>query len=444
MDFTKLPNDIGAEQAILGSMIMDSSAVNLVMDKITDDYFYREDNRLIFEAMMNITSNNKQIDLVTLSDELKTMKVFDKVGGYVYIASLPDRTPTTSNVLQYVDIVVEKYNMREIIKTGNDMIALGLDDSQESDSILNLAEKNIFNLTIRKRQKGVESIQEIVSRTIQDLQELSQNHDGITGIPTGYIDFDARVGGLHKSNLIILAARPGMGKSALATNIATNIAMKAGKPVLMFNLEMSKSEITKRILSSEAMVKNDKITKGMLSDSDWNKIAFAATKITESGLYIDDTPGINIMEIRSRARKLKMEKPDLSLIVIDYLQLIQPLAKKNTTREQEISEISRSLKMLAKELDIPIIALSQLSRAVEKGREGTKRPQLSDLRESGAIEQDADVVLFIYREGYYDKDSEVGNQAQIIIAKNRAGATGDVDVLWIPEHTKFVNLRKSE
>lgn len=253
------------------------------------------------------------------------------------------------------------------------------------------------------------------------------------------------LGGFQKSNLIILAARPGMGKSALAINIATHVASKEDKTVLVFNLEMSKNELAKRILASESMINNDKLNKGMMSAEDWQKIAVTSGNLSEVKLFIDDTPGINMMEIRSRARKLKMERDDLSLIVIDYLQLIQPLAKKNTTREQEISEISRSLKMLAKELDVPIIAISQLSRNVEKARESShKKPQLSDLRESGAIEQDADMVLFIFREGYYDKDSELGNQAQIIIAKHRGGSIGEVDVLWMPEYTKFVNFGRSE
>lgn len=439
------PNDFASEQAILGSMLIDKLAVIEAANRITHEYFYRPEHQIIFEAMENLFNKNIPIDLLTVTEELTTAKMFDKVGGYEYLATLPDTVPTTANIEQYVDIVEEKYNLRQIIETGNQMISLGFDDSRKSDDILNLAEQNIFDLTIKKNTVGVEDINKILSQTIVNLEELSKNKTDVTGVPSGFIDLDARTGGFQKSNLIILAARPGMGKSALAINIATHVAAKEDKTVLVFNLEMSKNELAKRILSSEAMINNDKLNKGMMSAEDWQKIAVTSGNLSEAKLFIDDTPGINMMEIRSRARKLKMEREDLSLVVIDYLQLIEPLSKKNATREQEISEISRSLKILAKELDVPIIAISQLSRNVERAKESSnKKPQLSDLRESGAIEQDADMVLFIFREGYYDKDTELGNQAQIIIAKHRGGSTGEVDVLWMPEYTKFVNLGRSE
>ncbi len=439
------PNDMAAEQAVLGSILLDKVAMIEASDRITHEYFYRPEHQVIYEAIETLFNKNIPIDLVTVAEELTVTKMFDKVGGYDYLTSLTDAVPTTKNIIQYVDIVVEKYNLRQIIETGNSMISLGYDDSKKSDDILNLAEQNIFDLTIKKDSVGVEEINKILSDTIIELEELSKNKTGVTGVPTGFIDLDSRTGGFQKSNLIVLAARPGMGKSALAINIATHVASKENKTVLVFNLEMSKAELAKRIIASESMINNDKLNKGMMNAADWQKIAVTSGNLSEAKLFIDDTPGINMMEIRSRARKLKMERDDLSLVVIDYLQLIQPLGRRNGTREQEISEISRSLKILAKELNVPIIAISQLSRNVERARESThKRPQLSDLRESGAIEQDADMVLFIFRESYYDKDSELGNQAQIIISKHRGGSTGEIDILWLPEYTKFVNFGTSE
>ncbi len=439
------PNDMAAEQAVLGSILLDKVAMIEASDRITHQYFYRPEHQIIYEAIETLFNKNIPIDLVTIAEELTTTKMFDKIGGYDYLTSLTDAVPTTTNIVQYVDIVVEKYNLRQIIDTGNNMISLGYDDSKKSDDILNLAEQNIFDLTIKKDSVGVEEINKILSDTIIELEELSKNKTGITGVASGFVDLDNRTGGFQKSNLIVLAARPGMGKSALAINIATHVATKEDKTVLVFNLEMSKAELAKRIIASEAMINNDKLNKGMMGTADWQKIALTSGSLSEAKLFIDDTPGINMMEIRSRARKLKMERDDLSLIVIDYLQLIQPLGRRNGTREQEISEISRSLKVLAKELNVPVIAISQLSRNVEKAKESSnKRPQLSDLRESGAIEQDADMVLFIFRESYYDKDSDLGNQAQIIIAKHRGGSTGEIDILWLPEFTKFVNFGASE
>lgn len=439
------PNDLAAEQAVLGSMLLDRMAVIEASNRITHEYFYRPEHRMIYEAMENLFNKDIPIDLVTIREELTILKMFDKIGGYDYLTVLSNSVPTTTNIEKYIDIVEEKYNLRKIIDAGNAMISFGYDEVKDSDDILNLAEQQIFELTVDKNQVGVEGINKILSQTIIDLEQLSKNKTGVTGVPSGFIDLDNRTGGFQKSNLIILAARPGMGKSALAINMATHVAQKENKTVLVFNLEMSKHELAKRIIASESMINNDKLNKGMLSADDWQKIAVTSGNLSDVKLFIDDTPGINMMEIRSRARKLKMERDDLSLIVIDYLQLIQPTSRRNGTREQEISEISRSLKILAKELNVPVIALSQLSRNVEKAKESSdKRPQLSDLRESGAIEQDADMVLFIFREGYYDKDSEMGNQAQLIISKHRGGSVGEVDLLWMPEYTKFVDLGRAE
>ena len=303
------------------------------------------------------------------------------------------------------------------------------------------AEKKIFNIMQDKNQKGYSPIKDILVDSFTELEELYNRKEHITGVPTGFADLDYRTAGLHGSELILVAARPAMGKSAFALNIATNAALRGNTPVAIFSLEMSKAQLVNRILCSEAMVDSNKVRTGKLEDEDWGKLAEAIGPLSETGIYIDDTPGISVMEIRAKCRKLKLEK-NIGLVVIDYLQLVQGSNKRNGSREQEISEISRSLKILAKELDVPVIALSQLSRAVEQRPD--HRPMLSDLRESGAIEQDADIVMFLYRDDYYNEDSEKKNVAEVIIAKHRGGSTGTVDLGWLGSYTKFVNLSKRD
>lgn len=317
----------------------------------------------------------------------------------------------------------------------------GYDETEDVDNILELAEKKVFDLSQNKSTKGYSSIKDVLVSSLTEIEKLYNQKGRISGITTGFTDLDRQTSGLHNSDLIILAARPAMGKSAFAINIATNAALKDKVPVAIFNLEMSKEQVVNRILCSEAMVDSNKVRTGQIEDNDWMKLASASGVLSEAPIYIDDTPGISIMEIRAKCRKLKMEK-NIGLIVIDYLQLIQGSSnKKNVSREQEISEISRSLKILAKELDVPVIALSQLSRAAEQ-RKDDHRPMLSDLRESGAIEQDADIVMFIYREDYYNPETENKNVAEIILAKHRGGSTGTVNLAWLSNYTKFANLQR--
>ena len=440
MDIGKIPpHDIEAEQAILGSMLTDKDAVISSIEVLKEDAFYREDNKAIYAAIVNLYAKNEPIDIITVKAELVEAGSFERVGGMEYLASLPDKVPTTANVEKYIKIVDEKYMLRNLIQSANQLIALGYDETEEVDKILDKAEKEIFDLSQRKNVAGYSAMKDILVESFAELEKLYNQKGHITGVATGFSDLDYKTSGFHGSELIILAARPAMGKSAFAINIATNAAVQNKIPVAIFNLEMSKEQIGNRVLCSEAMVDSNKIKTGQLEDSDWMKLVSTLGILSDAPIYVDDTPGISIMEIRAKCRKLKIEK-NIGLVVIDYLQLIQASGKRNGSREQEISEISRSLKILAKELDIPVIALSQLSRGAEKRDE--KRPMLSDLRESGAIEQDADIVIFLYRDDYYNENSEEKNVAEIIMAKHRGGATGTVKLAWMPSYTKFANLER--
>ena len=439
MELGKIPpHDIEAEQAILGSMLTDKDAVISAIEVLKEDAFYREDNKAIYAAILSLYAKSEPIDIITVKAELVENGNFERIGGLEYLAELPERVPTTSNVDRYIKIVEEKAMLRSLISTANELVSLGYNETEEVDSIMDLAEKKVFDLAQKKNTKGYTPIKDVLVESFAKLEELYNQKGKISGKTTGFTDLDLRTSGLHNSDLIIVAARPAMGKSAFAINIATNLAL-SGTPVAIFNLEMSKEQVGNRILCSEAMVDSNKIRTGQVEDEDWMKLASTLGRLSEAPIYIDDTAGISIMEIRAKCRKLKLEK-DIGLVVIDYLQLIQGSGKRNSSREQEISEISRSLKILAKELDIPVIALSQLSRGVEKRDD--KRPMLSDLRESGAIEQDADIVMFLYRDDYYNEDSEKKNVAEVILAKHRGGATGTVDLAWLPSYTKFANLEK--
>lgn len=440
MDIGKIPpHDVEAEQAVIGSMLTDKEAVASSIEVLKEEDFYREDNRIIYSAMLNLYNRAEPIDLITLKSELESMGKFEQVGGFEYLAGLPEKVPTTANATKYIKIVEEKSVLRNLIKTANEIIDLGYDPTEDVEDIMEGAEKKIFNIMQDKNQKGYAPIKDILVDSFTQLEELYNRKQHITGVPTGFSDLDYRTAGLHGSELILVAARPAMGKSAFALNIATNAAVRGNTPVAIFSLEMSKEQLVNRILCSEAMVDSNKVRTGKLEDEDWGKLAEAIGPLSETGIYIDDTPGISVMEIRAKCRKLKLEK-NIGLVVIDYLQLVQGSNKRNASREQEISEISRSLKILAKELNVPVIALSQLSRAVEQRPD--HRPMLSDLRESGAIEQDADIVMFLYRDDYYNEDSEKKNVAEVIIAKHRGGSTGTVDLGWLGSYTKFVNLER--
>ena len=440
MELGKIPpNDVEAEQAVIGSMLTDKEAVSAAIEVLKPEDFYREDNRIIFEAILSLYGRSEPVDIITIKSELSSMGKFEAVGGLEYIAELPDKVPTTANVEQYIKIVEEKSVLRNLIKTANEIITLGYDQTQEVDSIIDGAEKKIFEVMQKKNQKGYTPIKDILVETFTELEQLYNQKQRITGIPTGFSDLDFRTSGLHNSDLILVAARPAMGKSAFALNIATNAAVRAKVPVAIFSLEMSKEQMTSRILCSEAMVDSNKVRTGKIDDEEWGKLAAASGELSEANIYIDDTPGISIMEIRAKCRKMKIEK-NIGLVVIDYLQLVQGSGKRGSSREQEIAEISRSLKILAKEINVPVIALSQLSRAPEQRPD--HRPMLSDLRESGSIEQDADIVMFLYRDDYYNEDSEKKNIAEVILAKHRAGSTGTVELLWLGNYTKFANIDK--
>lgn len=433
------PHDIEAEQAVIGSMLTDKDSVISAVEVLKEEDFYREDNKVIYGAIMNLYNRGEPVDIITLKDELVTLGKFEGIGGLEYLAELPEKVPTTANVEKYIKIVEEKSMLRTLIRTANELIVLGYDQTQEVEDIMDVAEKKIFNVMQRKNQKGYSSMKDILVDSFTQLEELYNRKQHITGVPTGFADLDYKTAGLHNSDLILVAARPAMGKSAFALNIASNAAVRANVPVAIFSLEMSKEQMGNRILCSEAMVDSNKVRTGKIEDEDWAKLALASGELSESQIFIDDTPGISIMEIRAKCRKMKLEK-NIGLVVIDYLQLVQGSSKKGGSREQEISEISRSLKILAKEINVPVIALSQLSRAPEQRPD--HRPMLSDLRESGAIEQDADIVMFLYRDDYYNEESEKKNVAEVIIAKHRAGSTGTVELLWLGNYTKFANIEK--
>ena len=440
MDVGKIPpHDIDAEQAILGSMLTDQDAVIDAMEVLKPEDFYREDNKYIYQSIINLYNRGEPIDIITVKAELTSMQKFEAVGGIEYLATLPDKVPLVANADKYIKIVEEKSILRQLIKAANEIQSLGYAQNEEIDNIVDQSEKMIFNIMQGKNQKGYTQIKDVLVETFAELEKLYNQKETVTGVPTGFADLDYKTAGLHNSDLVLIAARPAMGKSAFALNIATYAAINAKKPVVIFNLEMSKEQLVNRMLCSEAMVDSNKIRTGKIDEEDWIKLATALGPLSEAPIYIDDTPGISVAEIRAKCRKLKLEK-NIGLVVIDYLQLIQGNGKRNASREQEISEISRSLKILAKELDVPVIALSQLSRAAEARQD--HRPMLSDLRESGAIEQDADIVMFLYRDDYYNPDSEKKNIAEIILAKHRAGSTGTIELLWMGNYTKFANLDK--
>lgn len=432
------PQDIEAEQAVIGSMLTDQDAVISAVEVLKPEDFYREDNKLIYTAILNIYNKADPIDIITLKAELSSMGKLDAVGGLEYIVELPEKVPTTANVDRYIKIVEEKSMLRNLIKTANEILSMGYEQTEDVEDVMDMAEKKIFDVMQKKNQKGYTSIKDILVESFTKLEELYNQKQHVTGVPTGFADLDRMTAGLHGSEFVLIAARPAMGKTAFALNIATYAATRANIPVAIFSLEMSKDQVGNRILCSEALVDSNNVRTGELNDEELTKLAETSGELSQAPIYVDDTPGISVMEIRAKCRKLKLEK-DIGLVVIDYLQLIQGSGK-SSSREQEIAEISRSLKILAKELEVPVIALSQLSRAVESRPE--HRPMLSDLRESGSIEQDADIVMFLYRDDYYNEDSQDKNVAEVIIAKQRAGSTGTVKLAWIGNYTKFANLER--
>ena len=430
------PNDTIAEQAVLGSMLVDKDAVISAVEILKAEDFYREDNKEIYATMFELYSLGKHIDMITLKDQLTLRGTIEKVGGTEYIAMLIDNVPTTSNIESYVKIVEEKSIIRKLIKAANNILKLGYAQTEEVDALIEKAEKDIFDIMQNRNSKGYASIKEILVSTFDQIEEMFQNKNKVSGLETGFVDLDAKISGLNKSDLLIVAARPAMGKSAFVLNIASFVAMHLKVPTMIFSLEMSKEQMVNRILCSESEVDSMKVRNADLTSEDWLKLGEASGRLSEMPLYIDDTPGLTAAELRAKCRKAKLEK-NIGLVIIDYLQLMESKSK-SASRQQEISDISRSLKILAKELSIPVISLSQLSRATESRTD--HRPMLSDLRESGAIEQDADIVMFLHREDYYNADTEKKNVAEVIIAKNRSGSTGTVELAWLGQYTKFANL----
>lgn len=432
------PNDTLAEQAVLGSMLVSKDAVQVAVEVLKPDDFYREDNKEIYAAMMDIYSVGREIDMITVTEQLKLRGTLERVGGTQNLATLIDNVPTTSNIERYVEIVEQKATSRNLIKVTSDIMKVSYAQTKELDTIIEQAEKGIFDLAQNRNSKSYSGMKEILVTTLDSIEKMYENKEKLSGIESGFIDLDEKISGLNNSDLIIVAARPAMGKSAFVLNIASYVAMHDKIPVMIFNLEMSKEQLVKRMLSSESEIDSMRLNNANLEQEDWIKMADASNRLADVPIYIDDTPILTPSEIRAKCRKAKLEK-NVGLIIIDYLQLMESKTA-NGSRQQEISEISRGLKILAKELDVPVIALSQLSRATESRAD--HRPMLSDLRESGSIEQDADIVMFLHREDYYDKDTEKKNIAEVIIAKNRHGETGTIELAWLGKYTKFANLYK--
>ena len=430
------PNDIIAEQAVLGSMLADTDAVVKAIEILKPEDFYREDHKEIYSAMLELYGLGEPIDFLTLRNILQQRGTLEKVGSEMFLSTLIDSVPTTSNIESYVKIVEEKATLRSLIKAANDILAMGYASTEEVNSIIEKTEKRIFDVLQNRNSRGYASIKDILIDTFDNIEQLYKKKSKVSGIESGFTDLDLKTSGLNPSELIMVAARPAMGKSAFVLNIAHHVAMNGKVPVMIFSLEMSKEQMVNRILCSEAEVDSMKVRTGDLDSEDWIKLGKASGNLAEAPIYIDDTPGLSSAELRAKCRKAKLEK-DIGLIIIDYLQLMESKGR-SESRQNEISEISRSLKILAKELNVPVIALSQLSRAPESRPD--HRPILSDLRESGSIEQDADIVMFLYRDDYYNPDTEKKNVAEVIIAKNRSGSTGTVELAWLGKYTKFANL----
>lgn len=434
-----LPHSIEAEQSVIGSMLMDKEAITIASEQISGEDFYGKQYGILFDAMVELNDEAKPVDLVTLQERLREKGVPPEIYSLEYIRDVMAAVPTSANIKHYANIVAEKAVLRKLIRVNEEIANNCYAQKDSLESILEASEKSIFDI-IQKRNSGdFVPIRQVVMNAMNLIEEASKNKGAVTGIATGFLDLDYKTAGMQPSDLILIAARPSMGKTAFVLNIAQHVAFRDNKCVAIFSLEMSKEQLVNRLLALESKVNSQSIRTGNMKDDEWERLIEGADVIGRSGLLIDDTPGISIGELRSKCRKFKLEY-DLQMIIIDYLQLMTGSGKGNESRQQEISEISRSLKALARELHVPVIALSQLSRAVEQRPD--HRPMLSDLRESGAIEQDADVVMFIYRDEYYNNDTELRNVAEIIIAKQRNGAIGTIKLAWLPEYTQFANLAK--
>ena len=429
------PHSVEAEQSVLGSILLDKEAMISVSETLVPEDFYKEAHKVIYESMLKLYNSQSEIDLITLTDELRDQGYLDDIGGIAYITSLSTVVPTTSNIKYYVNIVKEKSISRQLISAANDIINLGYDGSAKVEYVLENAEKKIFDISQERATNDFQPINQVISEALSMLEKLYEEKNDVTGLTTGFRDLNKKINGLQRSDLLLIAARPAMGKTAFALNLVQNAALKGDASVAVFSLEMSKEQLVQRMVAAQSSVELKKIKTGTLAANDWPRITDGMAVLSGAKIHIDDTPGIKISELRSKCRKLKIEK-GLDLVLIDYLQLMEGEGQ-NESRQQEIAKISRSLKILAKELDCPVVALSQLSRAPEQRAD--HRPMLSDLRESGSIEQDADIVMFLYRDEYYNPDTERKNIGEVIVAKNRHGETGTVELVWFGEIQKFAD-----
>lgn len=430
-----LPQSIEAEQSVIGSMIIDRSAIAQAAEGLDEEDFYRDSHKVLFKSIIDMFKRDMAVDLVTVLEHLKATDTLERAGGVTYVTEITSSVPTTANLASYIQIVQEKSTLRKLIKASTSIIEESYNKQGEVENVLDAAEKRIFNIAEKRTTSDFEPLNQVLERGFIEIERLFNNKGEITGVGSGFMDLDAKTSGFQKGDMVLIAARPSMGKTTFALNIAEHVALREGKSVVVFSLEMSKEQLAYKLLCSEANVDMLKLRTGALDDKDWENIARATGPLSKARIYIDDTAGVSVMEMRSKCRRLKMEY-GIDLILIDYLQLMSGSSPEN--RQQEVSEISRSIKALAKEMECPVIALSQLSRAPEQRAD--HRPMLSDLRESGSIEQDADLVMFLYRDEYYNKETEEKNVGECIIAKQRNGPVGTIKLAWLGQFSKFGNL----
>ncbi len=445
MNDRAMPQKIDAEQAILGSMFLSEKALERIVERLNKDMFYLDSHKKIFETIKNLADKKISIDITTVTAELERKKLLNQVGGVEYLTQIINIVPTAANADEYINIIEEKFLRRNLIEAGTDIVNAGFSSPLDIGDILDDAEKKIFDVVKNRRGSEFKTIQDVLFKAQADLEKLSSQKGEITGVPSGYYDIDRLTAGFHENELIIIAARPAMGKTAFAVNLAVNMAMNAKKTVALFNMEMGAEQLISRMLSSVGQIEASKLRTGKLEHQDWKRVNEAISRLADTKIFIDDTPGMTVSEIRAKCRRLANSEDGLDIVIIDYLQLISGSARYAGQRQQEVSEISRSLKTMAMELNVPVIALAQLSRSVE-GRED-KRPLLSDLRESGSIEQDADIVAFLYRDDYYNKESAIDentSKSEFIISKHRSGPTATVNLIFKRDTSSFFNMENSQ
>ncbi|CDI48153.1 replicative DNA helicase [Clostridium tetani] len=431
-----MPQNIDAEQSVLGAMIIDKTSIAQALEVLNKEDFYKEAHQIIYEAILDLYKKDVAVDMVTITENLQSKEKLELVGGVTYISEVGTSVISTANLQSYIDIVKDKSTLRKLIRASTEIINDSYNKQDDVVNVVDSAEKKIFNIGINRNASDFEAMSTVLERGFLEIEKIFNNKGGVTGVPSGFPELDSKTSGFQKGDMVLIAARPSMGKTTFALNLAQYAALREGKSIAVFSLEMSKEQLAYKFLCSEANVDMLKLRTGNLEDKDWENIAKASGPLSLAKIYIDDTPGITVMEMRSKCRRLKMER-GIDMIVIDYLQLMAG-SRSSESRQQEVSEISRSIKALAKEMECPVIALSQLSRAPEQRTD--HRPMLSDLRESGSIEQDADLVMFLYRDEYYNKETEEKNVAECIISKQRNGPTGTVKLAWLGQYSKFARL----